>query len=112
MASSWLMVSGCQRGAVRVPEAEAAEEGVLVRAQANVGRQLAELRRIAAAEDDVVRLHRRAEALDRLDDRRAPFLLAEPLPRVLADVVLERRLAERQVRELERLHDTVDDDRR
>jgi hypothetical protein len=80
---------------------------VLVRAQTDDRRQLTELPGVAASEHDVVRAHGRGEPLDRLEDGGPPLLLAEALAAALADVVLEGRLAEGQVRELKRLDDNA-----
>src|SRR5262249_42539742 len=77
-------------GPVRIPEAEAAENRVLVVAAPAARWQLVELVDAAAAEHDLVRLDRGDEALDGLEDGTLPFLLAELLQAALADVVLER----------------------
>src|SRR5436309_14628855 len=94
-----------------LPQPEAAGERVLVGATARVGRQLVEVPHAAAADHDVVGLHCGLEARHDVEQRLGPFLLPSPLVRLLADVVLERLLAIRQMSELERLDDAVHDQR-
>src|SRR4051794_7617512 len=100
------------RGHGLVPEAEGADEGVRVRAQPRVRRQLLQQLRIPPAEHDVVGLERFAQQLDGLSHRLAPALLAEPLAAALADVVLKGCLAIGKVLYLERLHRVSVDERR
>src|SRR6476620_2152388 len=95
-----------------VPETERADEGVLVRPQAGVRRQLLQPLRVPAAEHDVFGLERLAQQLDGLGHRLAPLLVAEPLAAALPDVVLKGRLAKRKVLHLERLHRLSVDERR
>src|SRR6188472_595849 len=94
------------------PEPEAAEERVLVRADPADGGELSDALGIPAAEHDVLRLERGDEPVDRLQHRLPPALLAKTVASPLADVVLERRLPEREVAELHRLELAVDDHRR
>src|SRR5206468_10343887 len=94
------------------PEAEPAEERVLVVSEAAVRRELVQLSGVAAAEHDVVRLQRVRQVLDRLEDRLPPALEAAVLEPALADVVLERGLAEGEMPELHRCDDALEDHRR
>src|SRR5262249_1123260 len=94
------------------PEAEAAEERVLVVPEPAVRRQLSEVGCVTAAEDDVLGQKCGGEVLDGLENRLLPVLVAMFLERVLADVVLERPLLVRKVAELHRRDDAVQDHRR
>src|SRR5579864_7112162 len=94
------------------PAAKRAQKRVVVRTQPRVRRQFAEPARVAAAEHDVVGLERGAEQLDSLADEPLPAPAAIALEPLLAEVVLERALAERQVRDLHRLDHTACDQRR
>src|SRR5439155_14715784 len=82
---------------------------VLVGAASTPRRELVQLVDPAAAEHDVVRLYRRGQPLDDREHRLPPLLRADAPAGPLADVVLERLLPEREVPELERLHDAVHD---
>src|SRR5438552_18304725 len=64
---------------IRVPEAEAAGERVLVGAESSIRRQGIQLLRVAAPEHDIVRLQCRAQLADRVRDVEAPTLLTSLL---------------------------------
>ena len=76
------------------------------------GGELFQLLHVAAAEHHLVRLERRAQALDDVEHRAPPLLLAETLEAADAEVVLVGPLPVRQVAELHRLDDAVDDEGR
>src|SRR4051794_23316095 len=93
-----------------LPQAEAAEEGVLVVAQAAALRQCLQLLGIAAAEHDVVGDEGCLETADDIVDCFLPPLLAQPLQAADADVVLEGALLlVGQMAQLHRGDDVVDD---
>ena len=81
-------------------------------AEPAVRRQLAELSRVAAAEHDVVGQDSRREVRDGLEHVLLPALVPVALLPGLADVVLERRLPVREVPQLHRRDDAVEDHRR
>src|SRR4029453_10637823 len=96
--------TACSRA---LPEAEAADERVVVAAEADIRGGLVELLRVAPAEHDVIRLDRGAEPFNGLHHGLTPFLLAESLEPTLSNIVLERRLAKRQMAQFQRLHEYV-----
>src|SRR5258708_3869358 len=75
-----------------LPEAEAAQEGVFVVAQAAPLRQGLQFLGVAAAEHDVVGDEGGLETADDIVDRLLPPLLAQTLEAANADVVLESAL--------------------
>src|SRR5204862_1009844 len=81
-------------------------------AAATVRRELFELLRSAAADDDIVGLEGCGEAGHDVEHGLAPLLLALPREHAFGDVVLERLLPIREMSELERLDDAVRDQRR
>src|SRR5579863_3277316 len=94
----------------RAPQLEAAEESVLVVAEPDVFRELLELAGIAAADHHIVRLERGHQPFDHLRHLVAPLLRSEALQSRGANIVLVRPAAlEREVAELHRLEDAVDD---
>src|SRR5262249_54251066 len=98
------------RSIVRLlPQAETSGEGIYVVAGAAARRQRLELVNVAAPEDDVLWLERGDEASDDVLDVVAP--LSEPmrLQPVQSDVLLERAVPVRQVAELHRLDNALDD---
>src|SRR5206468_11623691 len=97
---------------LRLPEPEAPDEGVLVADSPAPGGKLVELAGLAAPQHDVVGLDRLRQLLDRLEDRLLPLPLAVLLPPKPAHVILEGPLPKGQVAELQRLDDTVHDERR
>src|SRR5262245_9503761 len=92
-----------------LPEAKASEKGVCVVAGAAAWRQRIELVDVAAAEDDVLRLERGDEASDDVLDVTPPLRQPMSFQSVQSDVRLERFVPVRQVAQLHRLHDAVDD---
>src|SRR5262249_57636352 len=72
-------------------------------------RQRIELVDVAAAEDDVLRLQRGDEASDDVLDVTPPLRQPMSFQSVQSDVRLERFVPVRQVAQLHRLHDAVDD---
>src|SRR5262249_60406099 len=68
-----------------------------------------ELVAVAAAEDDVLRLERGDEACDDVLDVTPPLRQPMSFQSVQSDVRLERFVPVRQVAQLHRLHDAVDD---
>src|SRR5439155_1003528 len=96
-----------------VPQAEATDERVRVVHESSSGWQRLELRGVPAADHDLVRLERGAETRDHVQHVLAPVLLPVALEPSDADIVLECcALLVRQVAELHRLEDAVDDERR
>src|SRR5262245_64008913 len=95
-----------------LPEAKASEKGVCVVAGAAAWRQRIELMDVAAAEDDVLRLERGDEASDDVLDVAPPLRQPTSFQSVQSDVRLERFVPVRQVAQLHRLDDDVDDERR
>ena len=63
-------------GVIGIPETERSDEGVVVRSELHIWGQVAELLRVPSAQHYRVWLERRGDALDRLDYRLVPFLLA------------------------------------
>src|SRR5262245_44327476 len=92
-----------------LPEAKAPEKGVCVVASAAAWRQRIELADVAAAEDDVLRLERGAEASDDVLDVTPPLRQPMSFQSVQSGVRLDRFVPVRQVAQLHRLHDAVDD---
>src|SRR5207302_10572648 len=92
---------------------EPADEGVGVVAEPSSGRRFFEFRDIATADDDVFRTERGPQALDYVYDALAPSRLTQTLEPADADVVFERPvLLVREMRELHRFENSVDDERR
>src|SRR5205814_10459726 len=93
-----------------VPEAEAAEESVLVVAEPGSRWKLLELRRVSTADHDLVRLERCTEACDHVQHVLPPAPLAVALEPSDADVILERvPFLVRKVSELHGLEHALDD---
>jgi hypothetical protein len=92
------------------PEAEAAEEGVFVFAEAGSGGHGVELFAVAAAEDDVIGIQRRFEEFHDFRDVAAPFLLAQAFEAAKAEIVFVGfPFLVNQVREFHRLEKAVHD---
>jgi len=96
-----------------VPQPEPAEEGVGVVAPPRARREGLQELGVPAAHHHVVGLQRRLQALRDVRHVAAPPLLAEALEAAPSHVVLVgAALPVRQVRELHRLEDAIDDHRR
>src|SRR5512143_834125 len=95
-----------------VPQREAAGERIRVVAAATIRRQLRELADVAATDQYFVGLESSAQTLDHGKDMPRPFVLPAPLEPTIADVVLVGALPVRQVAELHRLDNPVDDEGR
>src|SRR5262249_13208327 len=96
-----------------VPEAEATEEGVRVVAEPGSRWELLELRGASTADHDLVRLERGTERRDDVQPGLPPALPAVALEPPDADIILERvPFLVREVSELHRLEDAVNDERR
>src|SRR5215831_16979724 len=95
-----------------VPQAQAADESMIVVSEAYTARKLLQPPGVAATEYDVVRLECGIEIGDHLAHRLAPALFAEPLAAALADVILEgAAVLVGHVPDFGRLDHAVDDER-
>src|SRR5262245_35573218 len=95
----------------RHPEAVSAEERVAVVDAASPSRQTLEQLRVASAENDLVRFERGTEPRGHVGHVLAPPLLAAALESGFTDVLLVRlAVLVRQVRQLHRRHDAIDDE--
>src|SRR5262249_29799827 len=95
-----------------LPETLAADERVRVVAGAAAGRQRFQLVNVAAPEHDVRRLEGGDQTRDDILDVAPPLREPVRLEPMQADVLLERTVPVRQMTELHRLHDAIDDHRR
>ena len=95
-----------------LPQAEAAHEGVVVVPLAAEWRQLFQFFDVPAPQDDVVGLGRRRQPFHDVLHAFPPFLAAQALEAADADVVFEGPLSVRQMSQLHRLENSIDDEGR
>src|SRR5690242_11890416 len=104
--------SGATLDGRSLPKPLSAEERVRVVAGAAARWQCFELVDVTAAKDDVLRLERGDQTREDVLDVAPPWLESVRLQPVQSDVLLECSVPVRQVTELHRLDDAVDDHRR
>src|SRR5215831_6804236 len=101
----------CDDPGAGVPQAQAADESVVVVPEVYAARKLLQPPGVATAEYDVVRLECGIEIGDHLAHRLAPAVVAEPFAAALADVILEgAAVLVRHVADFGRLDHSVDDE--
>ena len=94
------------------PQLVSARKSIVVVAQTNTLRQLAELVCVPSAEDNIFGFKRRDEPFDHIDNVLAPFHFAQALEARSADVIFKRlALPVWQMSQLHRFNHTIDDHR-